>query len=72
MNKKTLQETNSRITGEKEWISKPEDRMVEITEAEQNREKRMRRNEDYLRDLQDNIKCTNIRIIGVPEERERL
>jgi len=46
--------------------------MVEITEAEQNREKRMRRNEDYLRDLQDNIKCTNIRIIGVPEERERL
>ena len=72
MNKNTLQGTNSRITGAKEWISKPEDRMVEITEAEQNREKRMRRNEDYLRDLQDNIKCTNIRIIGVPEERERL
>ena len=25
-------------------------------------------NEDNLRDLQDNIKCYNIRIIGVPEE----
>ena len=31
----------------------------------------MKRNEDSLRDLQDNIKRTNIRIIGVPEEEER-
>ena len=28
----------------------------------------MKRLEDSLRDLWDNIKCTNIRIIGVPEE----
>ena len=28
----------------------------------------MKRIEDSLRDLWDNIKCTNIRIIGVPEE----
>ena len=35
--------------------------MVEITEAEQNKEKRMNRNEDILTDLWDNIKCTNIR-----------
>ena len=28
----------------------------------------MKRTEDSLRDLWDNIKCTNIRIIGVPEE----
>ena len=28
----------------------------------------MKRNEDNLRDLWDNIECTNIRIIGVPEE----
>ena len=31
----------------------------------------MKRNEDSLRDLWNNIKCTNIRIIGVPEEDEK-
>ena len=35
-----------------------------------NKEKRGKRNEDSLRDLQDNIKCTNIHIIGVPEGAE--
>ena len=31
----------------------------------------MKRIEDSLRDLWENIKCTNIRIIGVPEEEEK-
>ena len=31
----------------------------------------MKRIEDSLRDLWDNIKCTNIRIIGVPEEEKK-
>ena len=42
--------------------------MVEITSEEQNKVKRMKRTEDSLRDLWDNIKCTNIWIIGIPEE----
>ena len=42
--------------------------MVEITSEEQNRVKRMKRTEDSLTGLWDNIKCTNIWIIGVPEE----
>ena len=42
--------------------------MVEINEAERKKEKRIKRNEDNLRDLWDNVKCPNIRIIGVPEE----
>ena len=42
--------------------------MVDITSEEQNKVKRMKKIEDYLRDLWDNIKCNNLRIIGVPEE----
>ena len=42
--------------------------MVEINEAERKREKRMKRNEDNLRDLWDKVKCPNIQITGVPEE----
>ena len=45
-----------------------EDRIVEINEAERKKEKRMKRNEDNLRDLWDKVKCPNIQIIGVPEE----
>ena len=64
--KKTLEGINSRIT-EVERISELEDRVVEITDTE-NKEIRMKRNEDSLRDLWDNIKCTNTSIIKVPEE----
>ena len=42
--------------------------MVEINESERKKEKRIKRNEDNLRDLWNNVKCPNIRIIGVPEE----
>ena len=45
--------------------------MVEITSEEQNKVKRIKRTEDSLRDLWDNIKCTNIQIIGVPEEEKK-
>jgi len=45
--------------------------MVEITYEEQNKVKRMKRSEDSLRDLWDNIRCINIRIIGVPEEEKK-
>ena len=45
--------------------------MVEITYEEQNKVKRMKRTEDSLRDLWDDLKCTNIQIIGVPEEEEK-
>ena len=54
-----------------ELISELGDRMVEITAVEQNKEKRMKRNEDSLRDLWGNIKHTNSHIIGVPEGEER-
>ena len=69
--KNTLEGINSRITEAEKRISDLEDRMVEFSAAEQNKEKRMKRNEESLRDLWDNIKCNNIRIIGVPEGEER-
>ena len=45
--------------------------MVEITATEQNIERRMKRNEDSLRDLWDSIKYMIIHIIWVPEGEER-
>ena len=45
--------------------------MVQITAKKQNKEKRMKTIEDNLRDLWDNTKCTNIQIIGVPEEEKK-
>ena len=44
---------------------------MQITTAEQNKAKRMKRIGDSRRDLWDNTKCTNIRITGVPEEEEK-
>ena len=67
----TLEGINSRITEAEEWISDLEERMVEIIAIKQNIEKRMRRNEDSLGDHWDNIKCANVRIIGVPDEEKR-
>ena len=43
---------------------------MEITDAEQKREKRLKTNEERLRELWD-VKHTNIHIIGVPEGEER-
>ena len=45
--------------------------MVQITAEEQNKEKGMKRIEESLRDLWDNIKCTNMQVIGVPEEEDK-
>ena len=61
--KNTLEGINSRITEAEEQLSELEDKMVEITAMEQNKEKRMKRAEDKLGNLWDNIKCTNICII---------
>ena len=69
--KNSLEGIKSRITKAEEWISNLGDKIVEITIAEQNKEKRTKRIEDSLRNLCDNIKCTNIRIIEVPEEEEK-
>ena len=65
----TLEGINSRIEA-KEQKNDLENRMAEITATEQNIAERMKRNEDTLRDLWDNIKH-NIHIIRVSEGEER-
>ena len=56
--KTTLEGIDSRITEVEEWIIDLKDRMVEFTVAEQNKEKRMKRNEDSLRDLWATLNTT--------------
>jgi len=68
----TLEGINSRISEAEEQISELENKMIEITSEEHNKIKRMKRTEENsLRDLLDNIKCMNIRIIGISEEEEK-
>ena len=69
--KNTLEGTNSRIMEAEDRISGVEDKIVEINEAERKKEKRIKRNEDNLRDLWDDVKHPNIQIIGVPEEENK-
>ena len=54
-----------------EWISEVEDRVVEITATEKNKEKRMKKTEESLSNIWDNIKHINIHIIEVPEGEKR-
>ena len=68
--KNILEATNSRIMEAEDRISEIEDRMVEINESKRKKEKLIKRNKDNLRDLQDKVKCSNIRIIGVSEEED--
>ena len=68
--KNTLEGTNSRIMEAEDRISEVEDRMVEINEAERKKVKRIKRNEDNLKDLWDNVKHPNLQIKGVPEKED--
>ena len=64
-------EKEDRISQVEDTIIQVEDRMVEINESERKKEKWTKRNEGNSRDLWDNVKCPNIRIIGVPEEEDK-
>ena len=66
--KSVLEGINSRINEAEKQISELEDRMVKSHCC--GTEKRMKRCEDSVRNFWDNIKCTNIHIVGVPEGEE--
>ena len=69
--KSTLDGNNNRITEAEDRITEVEDRIVETNEVERKKEKRIKRNEDNLRDLWDNVTCPNTQIIGVQEEEDK-
>ena len=54
-----------------DWISELEDKVERNTQVEQQNEKRLRKYEDSLMELQDNMKHNNIRIKGIPEGEEK-
>ena len=58
--KNSLEAANNRIREAEERVSKVEDRLVETTDVEQKREKRLKTNQESLRELWDNVKRTNI------------
>ena len=67
--KNTPEGINSRITDAERQTRDLEDRMMKITASRWNIEKK-KEEEDSLRDLWDNIKCSNFHIIQVPEGEE--
>ena len=69
--KSTLEGTNSRITEAEDRISEVEDRMVEINETERKKEKRIKRNEDNLRDLWENVKRPTFKSQGSQKKKTK-
>ena len=48
-----------------------EDRIMEITQSGQQTENQIKKQENHIRDLWDNIKQANLCIIGIPEGVEK-
>ena len=69
--KNTVEGMKSRLDEAEDRISDLEDKVEKNTQKEQEKEKRFRNNEEGLREMQDNMKCNNICIIGIPEGEEK-
>nr|KAF6269421.1 hypothetical protein mMyoMyo1_011246 [Myotis myotis] len=63
-----MQSSNSRLEDHKNQVKDLKYEKAKNTQPEKQNEKRIQKYEDSLRSLWDSFKCTNIRIIGVPEE----
>ena len=65
--KKNIQETNSEGKETGTQINSFEQKEEINIQPKQNEETRIQKSEESLWNIQDNFKCSNIRIIGVPE-----
>ena len=69
--KNSLEGINSRITEAEERISGVEDKIMEITTAEQNKEKRVKRIEDSFRDIRDNLNAPTFELQGTQKKKRK-
>ena len=68
--KKNVQGTNSEANETGAQINGVDQKEERNIQPEKNEETRIRKNEEWLRNLHDILKCSNIRIIGVTEGEE--
>ena len=68
--KNTVEGIKSRRDEAEDRISTLEDKVEKNTQKEQEKEKRLRKNGEGLREMQDNMKRNNICIIGISEGEE--
>ena len=66
-----LKALKRRMNNAEELISDMEDRIMEITQSEQQTENQMKKHESNIRDLWDNIKQASLYVIGIPEGEEK-
>ena len=66
-----MQGTNSDEKETRTQINGLEQKEEINIQPEQNEKTRIQKYEERLRNLQDNFKCSNIQIIGVPEREQR-
>ena len=69
--KENVQGTNSEAKETGTQINSVDQKEGRNIRPEKNEETRIRKNEERLRNLQDIFKCSNIRIIGMPEEKRK-
>ena len=69
--KNTLEGINSRITEAEEQISELEGRVMEISAMEQNKEKRMKRNVDSIRELWETLNIPTLEFQGPWKEKKK-
>nr|KAF6341536.1 hypothetical protein mMyoMyo1_011952 [Myotis myotis] len=69
--KNNIQVFNSRVEDSENQINDLEYEEAKTTQPEEQKEKRIQKYKDSVRNLLDNFKRTNIHIMGVPEEREQ-
>uniref|UniRef100_A0A9L0TMW2 LINE-1 retrotransposable element ORF1 protein n=1 Tax=Equus caballus TaxID=9796 RepID=A0A9L0TMW2_HORSE len=69
--KQNTDSLNARVDTIEEQINIIEDRQAEWLQTEEERELRIKKNEENLQEIMDSMKSKNIRIIGIPENMEK-